>query len=499
MSKVVYAARANALLGPSGAVVSLLSMIVVVRSLKPSLYAEYGTVLAFIGWLLLFSEAGGNIGFIRYLKDAEQSQSRGTLYLNIMRRRWLTGLAVIVLLQLAGPLWVRWSGLSPVIWNPIIFLAISLIVFSNLGGQLSYYGLLGTFRHAEAMTISQVFTIMRSLFIAITAVVSQSLIVLVYVLVAIYIIEGLFYHFKIWKIFKTEQMPLSDKIINASQRHGLVTVFDKLTSAIGDGPFLLLVLAPFYGRPELAILSVATDTVKKALYITGLPMSYMVLPYLNNARDDNKNFAIAVRKVIKLSILLFLPLYGALFVFAPSGVPMLFGTPYADAATLLLLISFPVFFDAWVRFVLTSALITNGRYRQVIALNTMQAVLVLVALMVTYQYGLTVIIAAQGLVKIFISIGVIWLAYREEIFSIDLIPNGLLRATSMAVLFGIGTWLLTNHYGHWSVFFHVAIYLLTLLFGLRLWFRGDNELYELLYKLSGRMSSLIKFVIPVKC
>ncbi|MEW6616662.1 MAG: hypothetical protein AB1401_14500 [Thermodesulfobacteriota bacterium] len=499
MSKIIYAARTNAILGPMGVLVSLFGMVIVVRTLEPALYTEYVTFLALVTWLRLFGEAGGSIGFMRYLKSAEQTQSRGTFYLSVIGRYCFVGIVMVFALQYFGPLWAKWAGLSLVTWNPTVFIAVSLIVFVNLSGIIAYYGLLGTFNHEVALLSSHVFTILRTLSIAVVALFMPTLIALSVVLVLVSMVENVWYHIKAWSIFKSERSPLPKGIVMSSNNHGLVTVFDKVTSAMGGGSFLLLILAPVYGRHELAFLAVANDVIQKALSIAGLPMSNMILPYLNNSLSNDEAFDAAAGKVTKLSMLLFLPVVGAVLIFVPSGLPLLFGDIYRDAIPLALLILIPAFFDSWVRFVLVSSLITKGKYGQIIILNTVQAILAILAIYVTYKLGLIAIVIAQGLVKLVTGFGVIGLAYRAGIFSFDLIPQGLMRSTIFAVASGICIWLLTKHLGYWSVFFQIGSYSLSLLLALKLWLQLDKTMYELLYKLLGKMSPLLRFLLPVKC
>lgn len=499
MSRIVQAARVNAILSPIGMLISILGMIVVARILKPVIYAEYASVLAIVGWALMLAEAGGNIGFMRYLKEAESLQGRGTLYLSLLLRRWIVGIAVCVIMVLGGPLWAKWAGLSPLVWNPFVFVALSVIVFASLTGLLAYYGLLGALCHADALVSSQVVSVVRTLSVTTAAFFAPSLNILAGILMVVATVEALWYHSKIWSLFRHERAPIPVELIVKSRKHGLVTVFDKITSAIGGGPFLLLILAPFYGRPELAVMAVATDLIQKALVVTGLPMSNMVLPYLNNASNDSEAFGLAAGKVIKLSILLFLPVLGALLVFIPSGLPLLFGAKYEGAVPLALLIVVPAFFDSWVRFSLVSSLNTKGKYREVVMLNIIQGAMVLISLSVTYKLGLMPIIAVQGIVRIFASIGVVWIAQREQLFSFNMLPPGILGATLIAVVSGLGFgWLFDDTFGFYVVFIEISIYLMILLLLVRSFFLIEKDIYDILYNFAGSKKHIINFIFPIK-
>lgn len=67
MVEVALAARANLVLGGvTNVLVLALAAVVLARLLEPATYADYATMMAVIGWLLLITKADGNVGFSRF-------------------------------------------------------------------------------------------------------------------------------------------------------------------------------------------------------------------------------------------------------------------------------------------------------------------------------------------------------------------------------------------------------------------------------------------------
>jgi O-antigen/teichoic acid export membrane protein len=368
--------------------VSIVGTVLIARALGPALYADYALLMATITWGLLLAEAGGNVGFMRYLKDAEGASARASLYLALLRYRWLAGSLVLAVFLVGGPSWAHWASLSRSTWSYGVFAAVGLVVCASLTGQLSYYGLLGTFRHARALAVQQVVAIVRMLAVLLIAWFIPNIAVLAFALVGIAIVEAAWQHAPLAPDNIPDSGVLPQGLVHRSLRHGLVSLFDKMTSAIGSGPFLLIVLPAFYGRLDLALLAIASDLVLKALVLTSLPVGNMIMPYLNQALGDDKTFAQSSGRVLKVSFLLFLFSLGATSVAIPSGLPLVFGEAYAGATSLALLIVAPVFFDAWARFSLSSTLVTKGHYKDMVVIGGTQALLALGVLWLTYDKGL---------------------------------------------------------------------------------------------------------------
>jgi hypothetical protein len=319
-------------------------------------------------------------------------------------------------------------------------------------------------------------------------------------LLAAAILEAVWQHLGIWRIVGKERRPVPTWLVGRSLRHGLVSVFDKLTSAVGSGPFLLIVLPAYYGRVDLALLAIAADLVQRALVLTSLPVGNMILPYLNRAADDDERYVQSASKVLKLSSALFLSSLGATCVIIPSGMPLIFGEPYADATSLALLFAVPAFFDAWARFSLSSSLATQGRYGDLVWTGTAQATLALVVLLLTYDKGLILIAAGQGLVKVLASAVLAYRAHRRGLFRLALLPRNLAVTVTLAAAagFALDAWLSGTPVGRWSACAALLAYVLVYLAGMRRFGGFDEELLGMIRALAGRHRRLVDLIAGPK-
>lgn len=481
MAEVALAARANLMLGVTNALFSALAAIVVVRWLQPSAYADYATMMAIVSWLLLISEAGGNVGFSRYLKDAAELRARGTLYLTLSRRRWLFFPLLVALLVFVGPAWVAWAGVPPGNWTPTVFILVALIVVANLLGQLGYYGLISAFDHRRALLISQGISLLKAAGLMLMA----WYIPLPWGLAASILlatsIGAVLYHQQVMRLFASERGELPQGMIGAASRHGFVTVLDKLTPAIGSAPFLLLVLAGVYQRPELAFLAVASELLQRSLSLASLPMANMVMPYLHHWQGT-VNFPAALRRAGTISLLVMLPFAGATLVFIPHGVPLLFGDRYSASAELALWAALPMFVEAWSRMILGFGLLVTGQYRLILAINGLQGGLAVSMLALTYDQGLLMVVMGQACVQLAISVIMMIVTWRRGLIDHGVLPKRLLFATATASVLGLGVqgdWLVSA-IGNASALLALLAYAVLMIAGLKYLVRLDHETFEVL-------------------
>ncbi len=499
MGNILEASRANLLLGATSAVVTLVSSVVVVRTLGPSLYGEYATILAIVAWGLLAAEAGGNAGFMRFMGKAEQFGARASLYQAILLRRWLVLAVLTGVLLLFGPHWAKWAGFDvDHHWNGWVFSGAAIVITAGLTGQLAYCGLLGAFKHREALMLSQSFIILRSLALVVVAIMQPSVQWLVAALVAVAVVEAGWYHASITRHISTERAALPTGMVWMAWRHGLVTVYDKVTSAVGNGPFLLLVLAAYYTRIDLALLAIAAELVAKALSVTGMPAGNMVLPYLNSVSDIPVALSGAMAKVIKISIFIFLSGLGAIYVLLPSGLTLLYGDLYSHAVPLSLLLAAPVFIDAWGRFAIVTGLVAKGHYREVVIMNTAQAALAVTVLVFTYDKGIITVLVGEAIVRFSVVAGLLILATRAGMLSGFRFPYTFVAMVLCAVAAGLGfgeavVW---QWMGNWSALAGFAVYAAVLILGARFFKGYDKELAELAFKLAGRHRRWVSVLIP---
>lgn len=501
MFSFISAIRANLIFGPISLILSLVASIAIARQLGPESFADYATILAFVSWGLLLFEAGGNTGFARFLNEAGRSRARLTLYNSLLLWRRILGLLVIVTLAIIGPYWVTGTGLSSDRWSITLFILIGLLVALGLQSQLAYYGLLGSFAHRKLLFYNQLFTILRAAGICLMVLfVTKSPIALATVLLAVACLETIVFNRQAMRIFVKEHEPLKTGMFLATLRHGLVAVFDKITTSMGGGAFLLIVLAGYYDRSELAMLGVATDLLQKSLLIPGFLVSNLVMPLLNVRRDRPKEYLTTVARLVTISSLLFFSVLGGVVLSLPLGLPLLYGEAYREAVILGMWFVVPLFFEAWVRMTAGSALLTLDRYRMIIGLNIATLFFVVVSLVFTYDLGLTLIVIMQGVVRIIMSVMILIFSSSSGLFRLAWLPWRALALVCLAYIIGYSAATLIYLVTHPII--QISIALLTyvaILLGFMRWvLELDREFVEAIQRLAGRHSAQVKRFVRVK-
>lgn len=492
MLGVTSAARSNLIFGIANLILSAVTSIAVARILTISAYADYATMMAIVSWFLLITEAGGNVGFSRYLKDAGTHKARYSLYVAFARYRWFLTPLIIALLLLAGPLWAQHADLS---WPALVFIVLALIVVSSLQGQLGYYVLISTFHHAKALTIAQTVSILKALILIVAAWILPIPLVLASSVLAVSMVSAWWYHRQARRLLGEERGILPTGIVRSAHRHGLVSVFDKFTTAIGNGPFLLIVLAGLYSRPELAMLAVATEFLQKALSVANIPMANMVMPYLHRWQGT-EHFPSIVRRSGTLGLLVLLPFLGATLAFAPQGLPLLFGERYVGGVAIVLWAVLPMFTEAWCRMVAGFSIIANGHYKTISLLNGIQGVLAIIMLMLTYSSGVLAVIIGQGVVQLTMSLAILFMAWRYDLIDGKVMPRGLLPAIMMACAITLLMQeLLLQSMGRWAAVLDMGCYGMVLTVGMRYMVRLDEDVWQSMSRLAaGKLHRMFLFI-----
>ncbi len=251
---------------------------------------------------------------------------------------------------------------------------LAAIVAVSLTKLLAHYGLLALFETRTALLLQQFFLIARSVVLAAIALLGGTLLHLVAALLVIACVEALVVHRRLWNIIGAEQAPIPTAFVNRSQFFGLVSVFDKFCAMLGSGPVILLVLASRQPAMTIAFLALAIDLVGKIVSLTVMPMGNLVAPYLSQTGDDAAAQGTAVARVVKLSSLLYCLCIGAGALLLPGFVPAVYGVTYTAAAGLALLLLVPTALENWIRGCCSPALLRNGRYRDLMRVNVVQAV-----------------------------------------------------------------------------------------------------------------------------
>ncbi len=397
--KIISALHANWWLNIAGLLLSFGASVVLVRAMPPGLYAEYGAVLAMIGVATLVFEAGANSGLTRYLAEAGKLGARGTFYVRMQSRRWLAAGACSLALFAAGPVYARATHFESLAARPWLFFMIAGAVVGTLMRLLAHYGLLALFETKTALLLQQGFLVFRSVLLAVIALSGGGLWVLVYTLLAVSVVEAAVVHTRLWRIIGSERAPLPEGFVNRAQGFGLLTIFDKACAMLGGGTVMLLVLAPNHPAATIAFLTLAIDLTGKIVSLTVMPMGNLVAPYLSHTSDEPAAQALAIGRVVKFSSLLYCFSIGAGLLVLPWFVPAVYGGGYASSAWLAALLLLPTAFENWIRGSCSPGLLRNGRYRDLVKVNVLQAVVTLATLALVWRQPVETVLISVGSVR----------------------------------------------------------------------------------------------------
>lgn len=496
MPTLLRAAKVNLLLAPTGAVLAFLAYALIARWLGPETYADYATLLALLSWLLLFAESGCNVGIGRFLKEASMLVARGRLYRVLQYRRWTLAMLLAGALIWLGPVWAEHMGLGKDVWWPASFFMVGLLAAIMLHGQLAASTLMATYRHGQVLLISQMMTISRALVLVTLAGVWRDPALLVTALIILAALEAWLLHHATVTLIGQERKALKRGMANAAQRHGLIALFDKLTTALSAGPFLLLVLAGVHDRAELAMLAIATELIQKALSVIGLPLSNLVLPVLNDSRQDPERFRLQLTRLGGLSVIWFTLTAGAILVFLPTGLPLLLGPSYAAAVTIATLWLLPVFVESAVRMIWGAALITQGQYRWVIRVNLVYAGVSLLVIYLAHSASLHVLLVCLGVVRLVMAALVLHRSSQLRYLTADAFPLRFIAAAAAACLLALVVQTLPEAtHPAWALTAGLLTYFGVVLVSVYFFPLIPHSSYDALRKLAGRHEGVVTKLI----
>jgi O-antigen/teichoic acid export membrane protein len=497
MNKILSAAKANLFLAPIGVALAVLSSTFIARWFGPETYADYATLTSLLAWVLLLAESGCNAGIGRYLPEARQNQAEKTLYLTLQKRRW--GIVVLWtgLLVFFGPLWADYSGLPPHRWDYPAFLMIGILSGAMLHGQLANFALVSAFYHRNALLVSQIMMLVRAITLLILASFLREPIHLVMALIVLASIESVIMHRMVLKLYKKEDRPLEQTLATQAQKHGLVSQFDKLTSTLASGSFLIIALTASHERAELAMLAVATDLLQKLVSVIALPLSNLILPVLNDARQDKERYIKHVDRFSALTLLLFAIACGATAIALPSGIPLLLGQAYTPAIPLATIWLIPLFIEAGARMVFGSSLITLDYRKWVMAYNAVFGLLAVILLALTYKHSLTAILLALGALRCVMSIFLLRKAYCVGLLTLRTQPWGIIAIVGVATALSYGLLHLIDGVSPLiQLAAGLSLYGIVVLSGLHFLPIVPRSTMETFYHLAGKYSPFIKRLLP---
>jgi hypothetical protein len=146
----------------------------------------------------------------------------------------------------------------------------------------------------------------------------------------------------------------------------------------------------------MAFLGLAVDLVGKLVSLTVMPMGNLVAPYLSQTGDAPEAQALAAARVAKLSSLLYSFSVGAGVLLLPWFVSVAYGGDYAGAVLFALILLVPTAFENWIRGCCSPVLLRNGRYRELMQVNIIQAVVTLTVLAFVRHQPIEVALLSVG-------------------------------------------------------------------------------------------------------
>lgn len=497
MPTALRAARANLLLAPIGTVLAVITSILIARWLGPEIYADYATLLALVAWLLLLAESGCNAGLGRFLGEAGALNARGSLYLSLQYRRWAIALILTFSLIWLGPVWAESVGLPEARWQPASFVMVGLLATVMLHGQLASTTLLTTFSHGRVLLTNQLMTITRALILAMLAGVLREPAALVTALLVLAVMEAWILHRAALGQIGHERNRLPPRMANVAQKHGLVVLFDKLTTALSAGSFLLLALAGVHGRGELAMLAIATDLLQKALSVIGLPLSNIVMPMLNESRSDVERFRRQVARLGGLMIVLFAFAAGGIMTVLPLGLPLLLGGSYKPAVPIAMIWLLPVFFESGVRMIWGAALIVLDQHGWLMRFNLVYGAVSLLVILVARDTDLIVLLVLLGVLRFFMSLALLGRAAQLALLPPESRPMRVVMVACAACVLSLGVQTLFEPESSiFQLLVGIGIYVLAVLASLRWVPLIPDPSYEALSQIAGKHKGLLMRIIP---
>ena len=497
MPTSLRAARANLLLAPVGTGLALITSLLVARWLGPDTYADYATLMALVAWLLLLGEGGCNIGIGRYLAVAGVLDARGSLYLALLYRRWAIALILTISLVWLGPMWAKSVGLTEARWQPFSFVMVGLLAAVILHAQLASSAMLTAFRHKRVLLTNQLMTIARALVLVLLTGTLREPVTLVIALLSLAIVEAWLLHRAVIAQIGNERDRLPRGMATTAQKHGLVALIDKLTTALSAGPFLLLVLAGVHSRGELAMLAIATDLLQKALSVIGLPLSNIVMPMLNDSRSDPERFRRQVSRLGGLMIVLFAFGTGGIMAVLPLGLPLLLGESYAPAVPIAMIWLLPLFFESGVRMIWGASMIALDQYRWLMHFNLVYGAVSLLVIFVARDTDLMGLLALLGALRFFMSLTLLGRAARLALLPPESRPVRVMVVAGAACVLSLGVQtLLDPAPSILRLLAGIGVYVLAVLASLRWLPLVPGPSHDALCQIAGKHKGLLMRIIP---
>lgn len=495
--KLQSAVRFNIIFSPIVFITTAISSVLVIRFLEPQIYSEYAVLMSLLAIFTLISDFGCNIGISRYLKVAKDYQARSSLYKNLQFRRWLFGSMIVFILILCHPSYL--DNTLPKSWKSIDFIFIGLLGLFTLHAQLATSYIINSFRHKYAMSISTSISFIRALVLIFVAYFFKSSIFLLYVLIPMALIEAILLEIISKKIAPSENKSLKVISLNKVQYHGFIALFDKFSTYLTNGPFLIIFFAAFFNKYELAVLAVCCELVQKIMSIVCMPLTNIIYPTLNNASSKKTYLYKQISIINELGLLIFLipgSLIAGFFLF---GLPLILGNNYSDISLISIIWLCSVFIEGYSRAVWGASLITLRRYKWLNIYNSLYLLLSL-GLLFTFNENLSLLqlVSTIAVFKFFmatiINFKAINIFKQNKVYLLKII---LITLIGFLCSIFVQNYLVHHQISTWiAIIIGLLIHLMIIFMSFRFIPIVSELTYSSLCKLCGQYQYILKFFIP---
>jgi O-antigen/teichoic acid export membrane protein len=272
---------------------------------------------------------------------------------------------------------------------------------------------------------------------------------------------------------------------------------DKVSTALTGSSFLILALASFHGRAELAVFAIATDMLQKLLAIIFLPITNLVLPMLNDSRNDRERFVRQIERLGGGVVIISALAAGGLAAGIPAGLPLLFGNAYAGAVPIALLWLAPTFIEAVTRMIWGAALLTLDQRRWLLWFNVTTGALSLFVVFAVARAELLVVVIVIGLFRVTMSAVVLMRAAKNGLLPAGSRPLRIAMAAATALALScVGQFALAEAAPLWRLVVGLAIYGITIAAALYFLPLIPDRSHEALRLLAGRYGPLFVRLVP---
>ena len=404
---------------PLLAILSLLSSALVARALSLEEYRVYGLAAAAIASLLLWSDLGISSAVARFTPELLRiGPGAAGAFLRVAARTRLLVLALIVGLLLIAR--YRWSAMETVLpFRDASLLFIVMAVTLQSLARIHQYFLTGLFQRKTIGVILLVASGAQSALVILAVLLDTGVTGILGAMALAALVElplsraasksrGAF-------VAQDPSSPLPQDLVRDARRFGLTSFLEKLLSHLNSPFFVVFLIAALGTAQDVAFFTVAAEFTMRVASTLSVPFSGITLPLFSavDARKDPRQSASILRLYVMLMILLFIPMAALLTSVAPFLLPLVYGIRYSEAVPILQLFVPLLFLEYTVYSALSAALMTRGRYKQVLIAKLPLLVGVPAVGLAIPRWGAAGAVVAFGATRVLSAAWLLWTGIRQ--------------------------------------------------------------------------------------